>query len=433
MSLQPTSDRGRIDSLDSLRGLAVLGILLMNIIGFGLPMAYEDPTVYGGRTGADFGAWLTTSLLFEGTMRGLFTLLFGAGVILFTSRVEVTRPVDAADLHVRRMLWLILFGFVNSHLLLWRGDILYEYGITGLVLYAFRRTAPQKLVVIAFLLFAALTARGAVDYHSLKTLQATAAIAEAAKRDGRELTPHQTEAIDEWREELSHMKPSPQDLQEEIDAIRGGFIPAFDVVTRDVFDWRTSFFYQYGFFEDLATMMLGMALFMTGGLQGRWSRRQYAAMMLGGYGVGIVVNALEAWSVVRSDFDPVVNTFSWLVSYELGRVPTTLGHVALFMLVWKSGWCASAMQRLAAVGRMAFTNYLMQSVIGLLLFTGVGFGLFGQLARHELYYVVAAIWLLQLLWSPWWLARHHYGPFEWLWRALTYRQRPPWRRAAAHG
>lgn len=429
MSAQPVAEHARIDSLDSLRGLAVLGILLLNIIGFGLPMAYEDPTVYGGSTGADFGVWLATSLLFEGTMRGLFTLLFGAGIILFTSRVEVTRPSDAADLHVRRMLWLILFGFVNSHLLLFRGDILYEYGITGLVLYAFRRTAPQKLVVLAILLFVGLTMRGAVDYHSLTTLQATAAAAQDAQLAGRDLTPLQAEALDDWREELSHMKPSQQDLQEEIDAIRGGFATAFGVVTDDIFQWRTSFFYQYGFFEDLATMMLGMALFMTGGLQGRWSRSQYTWLLLGGYGVGVLVNALEAWALVGSNFDPMVNTFNWLVSYELGRVPTTLGHISLVMLVWKSGWFAGAMQRLAAVGRMAFTNYLTQSVICLFLFTGVGLGLFGQLARHELYYVVAGIWLLQLLWSPWWLARYHYGPFEWLWRALTYRQRPALRRA----
>jgi uncharacterized protein len=427
-STTPTTEQTRIDSLDTMRGVAVLGILLMNIVGFGLPHAYEDPTVYGGHTGPDFGVWLATSLFFEGTMRGLFTLLFGAGVVLFTSRAEATRPGDAADLHVRRMLWLILFGFVNSHLLLWRGDILYEYGITGLVLYAFRRTAPQKLVVIAILLLAALTVRGAIDYHGLTTLQATAIAADEAAGSGQALTPAQIQARDDWREELADAQPSGEKLQKEIDAIRGGFASAFAVVTEDVFEWRTSFFYEYGFLEDLATMMLGMALFMTGALQGRWSGRQYLWLMLGGYGVGVSVNAYEAWAVVDSNFDPVVNSFNWLVTYELGRVPTTLGHVGLIMLAWKSGVFAGLMRRLAATGRMAFTNYLMQSLIGMLLFTGVGFGLFGQLARHELYYVVAAIWLLQLLWSPWWLARHHYGPLEWLWRALTYRQRPPLRR-----
>lgn len=410
----------RIDSLDTLRGVAVLGILLMNIIGVGLPHAYEDPVVAGGHEGADLAAWLVTSLFFEGTMRGLFTLLFGAGVVLFTSRLEAARPADAADLHVRRMLWLILFGFVNSHLLLFAGDILFEYGVTGLFLYAFRKVAPHKLIIVATLLFGLLTLRGYVDFHGLVTLRDTAAVAEAQQARGGELTEAQTEALEDWQEQQQDMRPSADDLQEDIDAMRGGFASAWVSVTDTVFGFRTSFFYEYGFLEDIATMMLGVALFSLGALQGRWSRRQYALLALAGYGIGLLVNVPEALAVMRSGFDPITNAFTWMVSYELGRVPMTLGHVGLVMLLFRSAPGAALLRRLAATGRMAFTNYLTQSLICMLLFTGVGFGLFGQLARHELYYVVAAIWLLQLLWSPWWLARFHYGPMEWLWRSLTY-------------
>ena len=426
MGTLPTQDR--IDALDALRGAAVLGILLMNIIGFGLPFAYEDPTIAGGHTGADFAAWLTTSLFFEGTMRGLFTLLFGAGVVLFTSRLEATRPADAADLHVRRMLWLVLFGFVNSHLLLWAGDILFEYGIVGLVLYAFRRTAPHKLVIIAILLFAALTLRGYVDYHGLETLRDTAAAAHASEARGLALSEEQAEAIEQWDEQWADLRPDEAKVQAEIDAMRGGFASAFGVVTEHVFHFRTGFFYEYGFLEDLASMLLGVALFVTGALQGRWTTRQYLLLLLAGYGVGLGVNALEAMAIVRSGFDPLVIASSWMATYELGRVPMTLGHVALFMLLWRSGAGAAVLRRLAAAGRMAFTNYLTQSLICTLLFTGVGLGLYGSLARHELYYVVAGIWLLQLAWSPWWLARFHYGPLEWLWRSLTYGQWQPMRR-----
>lgn len=413
-------DAQRIDSLDTLRGVAVLGILLMNIVEFGLPHAYQNPVVSGGREGADFAAWLTTSLLFEGTMRGLFTLLFGAGVVLFTSRLEASRPADAADLHVRRMLWLVFFGFVNSHLLLWSGDILFEYGVVGLVLYAFRRTAPHKLVIIATLLFAALTLRGYVDYHSLQTLRGTAVSAAAAEASGLALSAEQTEAMKTWDERLAEMRPSPQKLQEDIEAMRGDFGTVFATVTDRVFEFRTSFFYEYGFLEDIATMMLGIALFSLGALQGRWTTRQYLLLAAIGYGVGLTVNALEARAMVRSDFDPVVETFVWAASYELGRVPLTLGHVGLVLFIFKLAPGAALLRRFAATGRMAFTNYLTQSLICTLLFTGVGFGLYGSLARHQLYYVVAAIWLAQLIWSPWWLARFHYGPLEWLWRSLTY-------------
>jgi uncharacterized protein len=421
--------RERLDSLDALRGFAVLGILLMNIIGFGLPNAYENPAVAGGIEGANLAAWLTTSLLFEGTMRGLFTLLFGAGVVLFLRNAEARDPASAADLHVRRMLWLIVFGFVNSHLLLFAGDILFEYGCVGLVLYAFRNARPRTLIVIAILLYAVLTLRGTVEYLGLTETRANGEAAAAIERSGLELSPEQAEALEAWRDTAADLSPAPEKLQEDVDAMRGGYGSALGFVSEHAQYARTTFFYEYGFLEDLATMLLGVALFGLGALQGRWTARQYAALAVLGYGIGLTVNALEAWHTLRSGFDPVDTLGPWLVTYELGRVPLTLGHAALLLLLWKSGVISSALARVAATGRMAFTNYLTQSLICMLLFTGVGLGLYGQLERHQLYYVVAGIWVLQLAWSPWWLARFHQGPLEWLWRRLVYRAPQPFRRA----
>lgn len=420
----------RLDSLDVLRGVAVLGILLMNIVGFALPLAYSDPTVAGGSSGANFWAWLLQVLFFEGTMRGLFTLLFGAGVVLFTSRVERSRPGEVGDLHVRRMLWLVAFGFVNSHLLLWSGDILYEYGLVGLVLYAFRKAQPRTLLMLAAIILAALVLRGTLEYQGLQALRAEAAALSAAEARGEALDDAQRELLDDWDEAWKELSPPPEKIAATIDAMRGGFVSAWRHVTDDILHYRTQFFYEYGAPEDLATMLLGVALFGYGALQGAWSRRRYLWLMLAGYGVGLGVNGFEAWWTLRHDWDPLETQFGWLVTYELGRVPMTLGHVGLVLLAWKSGWLAGAARRLAATGRMAFTNYLTQSLICTLLFTGVGFGLYGQLERHQLYYVVAAIWLLQLAWSPWWLARFQQGPLEWLWRSLTYRERQPFRRAA---
>jgi uncharacterized protein len=427
-SASPSADR--LDSLDLLRGIAVLGILLMNIVGFGLPLAYSDPTVAGGSTGANLWAWLLQVLFFEGTMRGLFTLLFGAGVVLFTSRAERSRPGEAADLHVRRMLWLVAFGFVNSHLLLWTGDILYEYGLVGLVLYAFRKARPRTLLVIAALILAGLMLRGGLEYQGLHTLRAEAASIRTAEQRGATLDDAQRETLEEWDEAWAQLSPPAEKIDATVAAMRGGFASAWTQVTGEILHYRTKFFYEYGAPEDLATMLLGVALFGYGALQGAWSRRQYLQLMLAGYGVGLTVNGFEAWWTLHHDWDPIETQFGWLVTYELGRVPTTLGHVGLVLLAWKSGWLQGAARRLAATGRMAFTNYLTQSVICTLLFTGVGFGLYGRLERHELYYVVAGIWLLQLAWSPWWLARFQQGPLEWLWRTLTYRERQPFRRAA---
>ena len=120
----PVTRPQRLASLDALRGVAVLGILLMNIVGFGLPhWAYDDPTVAGGATGLNLATWITTSMLFEGTMRAMFSLLFGAGVVLLTSRLEARvsatpGPLSPADIYFRRNMWLIVFGIVHSYLLL---------------------------------------------------------------------------------------------------------------------------------------------------------------------------------------------------------------------------------------------------------------------------------------------------------------------------
>jgi uncharacterized protein len=427
----PTGGDARLDSLDVLRGVAILGILLMNVVGFGLPRAYLDPTVAGGVTaaeGPDFVAWLLTFLLFEGTMRGLFTLLFGAGLVLFTSRLERAGVPDAADLHVRRMLWLVAFGFVDSHLLLWHGDILYEYGLTGLVLYAFRKSRPRTLLALAAAMLLLPAVGGYFEIQQDRAQRAAALEAQRAEADGEELDASQRRTIEAWNATLAEMRPPADELAESVEAMRGGVASAWRHVTDLAFEARTVYFYEVGFLEDLATMMIGVAMFAFGALQGRWSRRQYALLAALGYGLGLAVNGWEAALIVRSGFDPIEIQSTWSFSYPFGRVPTMLGHVGLVLWLWKAGAWPALMRRLAAVGRMAFTNYLTQSLIGALVFTGAGLGLFGQLARHELYYVVAATWVLQLAWSPWWLARHRHGPAEWLWRSLTYRAWQPLRR-----
>jgi len=148
----PTSRR--IESLDFIRGCALFGILIMNIVGMGLGPAYDNPTIMGGDKGIDLWTWFVVNVTFEGTQRGLFSILFGAGVILFTSRP------DSTDAYFRRNLWLIAFGLFNAWILLWGGDILYFYGLTALFLFAFRNLPGKKLLVLgvaSFILGAAWT------------------------------------------------------------------------------------------------------------------------------------------------------------------------------------------------------------------------------------------------------------------------------------
>ncbi len=145
----PVRSRERIQSLDLIRGVALFGILLMNITLFGLPMAYSDPTVYGGATGANLWAWIITTVGFEGTQRATFSILFGAGLILLTSRLDSAGRVDAADIFHRRALWLVVFGVIHAYLILWIGEILYFYGLTALFMYPLRKLSSRALLSMA--------------------------------------------------------------------------------------------------------------------------------------------------------------------------------------------------------------------------------------------------------------------------------------------
>ena len=176
----PTGRTDRIEMLDVTRGIAVLGILLINIVGFGLPDAYDDPTNWGGHTGANLFIWRITSLFFEGTMRGLFTLLFGAGALLFlrrhAARDSGLRP---ADLYFRRTSLLIVFGLINGYLLLWDGDILFYYGVVGLFLFVFRKLSPRTLILIAAMALTVPTIMNALDRAEYMDIRAQAQLAEA--------------------------------------------------------------------------------------------------------------------------------------------------------------------------------------------------------------------------------------------------------------
>jgi uncharacterized protein len=414
---RPVSATDRIQALDVIRGVALCGILLLNIVGFGLPiMAYEDPTVMGGASGSNLTVWWMNTLFFEGTMRTLFSMLFGAGVVLFTSRAEERGAgLRTADIFLRRNLWLIAFGMIHAYVLLWNGEILYTYGIVGLVLFTFRKQSPKMLLIvgIAVLVFLSLqrftTAqanRSAYEsYEQAQTLGLSAAQESA-----------ETAA---WEAILEEKKPSQETLQESVDGHRQGYlgVVAHNAPTSKYFE--TTFFYEFFFLDALGAMLLGMALFKMGVLTAQRTTGVYLTMIAIGYAVGLSVNYWEGRVLVDSGFS-ILAFDRVFITYDVGRLAITAGHVGVVMLLCMSdvlGWLKRA---LAAVGQMALTNYVMHTVICIFIFDGFGFGLFGQLERHELYYVVVSIWLFQLIASPLWLRKFRFGPLEWAWRSLTY-------------
>jgi uncharacterized protein len=421
-SAAPTGAAERIFALDTIRGFAVLGILLMNILGFGLNgPAYEFPIdIAGGNTGWNLWAWIAEMFYFEGTMRGLFTLLFGAGVVLYTSRLErAGLGLRSADLYFRRNLWLWIFGIFNAWVLLWSGDILYFYGLAALFLYVFRHQSVRRLLVFGLLILGIQSVVATRDYFDAAQGKAHAAAWEARQAKGEKLGIDEERQLNAWNGFVKDVHPKPEQLAEGKAMMRGSYASAAQRAHMRSWGAETEFFARQGLWECLGMMLIGMALFKSGAFTLGWSTRAYATMLLLGYGIGLSVNWWEIRQTLDSNFEPLASYVPWTITYDVGRVPTTLGHVALAMLLIRQPSLRTLLKPFAAAGQMALTNYLMQSVICLFVFTGAGLGMFGYMQRYQLYFVVLAIWVAELAWSPVWLANFRYGPMEWLWRSLT--------------
>ncbi len=428
--LSPTQAAQRIQSVDVVRGVAVLGILLMNIVGMGLPdPAYWDPSGWGGDTGWNFGVWWANSVLFEGTMRALFSMLFGAGVLLFTGKGDAKDAgLPVADAWYRRTIWLFLFGLVHSYLLLWPGEILYAYGLMGLFLFPFRNVAPRRL----FFLGTALLVIGAGLYlaDNLRAVKAheQALLADRLEQRGETVPEELAAGRDTWNEMVITMKPDHATKEAIVEKTQGGYASALLVRAAFSYWLHTEYHYRYSYFDILSMMLIGMALFKWRVFQAELPARTYRLMVAMGYGFGIPLSCYEASTYAASDF--ALDAYYRLsVTYDLGRLLMVTGHLGVIALFCQSHWFAWLKHALGAVGRMALTNYILQTIIT----TGVFVGLaqFGKWERHQLYYLVGAIWALQLSVSPLWLRRFHFGPMEWLWRSLTYLRRQPFVRGPA--
>jgi uncharacterized protein len=419
-SLKPIKAAERINSLDVIRGIALLGILLMNINGMGLPFSYSDPTIAGGADGLNLKVWIANSMLFEGTMRGLFTLLFGAGVILLTSRLEKSGAgITTADIYYRRILWMLLFGIINVYVLLWNGDILYPYAIFGLMLFPFRNATVKKLLLVAGILISVGILWDISDYRTNLQVQQEGIELQSLKARGNDLSKDQEDTLKKW--EKLKTKHTQEEVDEQIEKMHQGYFKVMMAKVESNQFMQTWFPYRVWPWDILSFMLIGMAFFKLRIFHGERTRLFYLIMLITGYLVGLTVNYMETRMILDSNFDAVI-MYKADQTYQIGRLFTTIGHVGLFMLFIKSGILRFLQKSLAAVGKMALSNYLTHSIVTSIIFYGDGFSMYGKLERYELYYIVAGIWIFQLIASPIWLKYFIYGPAEWIWRSLTYQK-----------
>ncbi len=425
----PVDEQHRISALDSLRGFALLGILLMNIVGMGMyGAAYDNPTVTGGATGPNLWAWTVMHIFAEGKMRCLFSMIFGASIILLTSRLEERR--DGADIYYRRTFWLLLFGIVHAYCL-WVGDILYPYALCALVLYPLRKLRPRTLLIVAGSILLVNSALHIKDGLSEREMVRNGMAAEQTAKQGKKLTKEQEEAKTKYEQWKKNLKPDQDTLKKDAEQWRSHnplrVVGARAGVVLPILHSKP--YYGPGNLDIWCMMFIGMALLKLGVLSGERSLRFYLVAILIGYGIGLPLNTYTAWLLIRSGFDPSLEELVRSV-YDLGRLTVALGHLGVIMLLVKTGSLRWLTRSLAAVGQMAFSNYIFQSVVTAFLFTGYGFALYGKLQRYQLYYVVVAIWIFQLIVSPIWMRHYRFGPLEWCWRSLTYWKKQPLRRVA---
>jgi uncharacterized protein len=347
-------------------------------------------------------------------------------MILLTGRGEDKGGgVRIADIYYRRLFWLMVTGVAHAYLL-WQGEILYPYAICGLLLFPLRKLAAKTLLIAAGVMI--LFISGANIYSGFDTIKTSklAAEAKALETQGKKLTDEQDEAKKKWEDTLKFAKPTKEELDKDAKAWQSGLAGSLKQRAKMVGRWHAIPYYHFWNFDIWSMMFIGMALMKLGILDASWSWKFYGWTAAIGYGIGITVNSITAVNIINSNFDLAVRAFNGCV-YDLGRLTVALAHVAVLLMLCKGGVMSWLTSRLAAAGQMAFTNYLMQSVICSTIVCGYGFGLYGKLERYQLYYIVAGVWAVELLWSPIWLKNFRFGPAEWAWRSLTYWKRQPFR------
>jgi len=404
----------RVITLDIVRGVAVMGILAMNIVAFSMPFsAYVNPTAFGMEGPADFLSWLFSFIFVDGKMRGLFSFLFGASMLLVIERADA-KSENPAAIHYRRMAWLLLFGLFHLYFV-WFGDILALYAMTGMIAWLFRRKSPSALVKWGL----ALAALQVLVFSGLGVGAFFLAQAAADPNAPADVARHWQELERQFGvlggEPLTEKLALFQGPYAGIVEYRLGAHAAAPIVNLAMFGWET-----------LGYFLFGMAALKTGMLTGGWHNSRYRKWALICLSIAIPAYALLAWLLARDGFSvPMVISIVMAATVPF-RPLMVVAYAALIILATRGGgWLV---ERIAAAGRAAFTNYLGTSIVMTTFFYGYGLGFYGALSRIELWLVVVAAWVVMLAWSKPWLDRYQYGPFEWAWRSLARWQLQPIRK-----
>ncbi|MCK5146841.1 DUF418 domain-containing protein [bacterium] len=393
---QPVSLADRIISLDVLRGFAILGILIMNIQSFSMPeSAYMNPSTYGDLTGINRIVYMMSHALADLKFMGLFSMLFGAGVLLFTQRLEA-RGMKPAGMHYRRTFWLLIIGLVHAYLL-WHGDILVIYSLCALTIYLYRKLKPRTLMIVGGIF---------VLIPTIIYLMTAATFSQIPQE--------QIDGMMQW------WNPGADAITAQLTGYVGSYMDQLPLRVHSSLGMHTFVFIVYFGWRAGGLMLIGMALFKWDVFSAKRTSAFYLRGMIIGFilgfsliAYGIYHNFNVGWTLAGSMY------FGSQFNY-IGSLGVAFGYLCMIMLLMQSAKMGHLKARLAATGRMAFSNYLGQTIVCTTIFYGYGLGLFGKVERWQQILFVFGVWALQLWISPIWLKHFKFGPAEWLWRSLTY-------------
>ena len=393
---EPVTQTDRITSLDVLRGFALLGILMVNIQSFGLIDAkYLNPTAMGELQGMSYWSWWITFVFFDSKFMAIFSLLFGASIVLMWQR-NSQADRKSAWLHYRRMFWLLLFGLTHAHLL-WYGDILFLYSICGMTVYWLCGLKPRWLIPLGLSFVAVASGISILIGFSLPYWDE-----------------HQmTEMIASW-------SPTLNQIEENLAIYRGKWLEQLTHRSLNALFMETFLLIIWGFWRAGGLMLIGMGFFKLGIFNAERSNRFYLIGTMFGLllGLGIIITGIGKLETANWSFE-----YSYFFGTQFnywGSLFICFAYVCIVMLFCRNGWLKWLQKSLAATGQLALTNYLLQTMVCTTLFYGHGFGWYGYLSRSQLVGVVLVFWILQMIGSLLWLKKFRFGPFEWLWRSLSY-------------
>ncbi len=402
--MKPVEKTNRIQSIDLLRGVAILGILIMNIQSFAMPSAaYNNPLAYGDLTGLNKIIWILSHLFADQKFMSIFSILFGAGIILITEKKELLTG-SSLKLHYTRNLILLFIGLLHAHLM-WYGDILVAYAICSFLVYPFRRLSSEQLLITGLLILSVPSILNGLFQFSLPLMSAS-----------------------ELQDLSMDWAPSSELIEQEITAFTGSLSHQITQNSQQALFLETFVFMILFLWRSGGLMLIGMALYKSGVLSAVRSRSFYLKSAFYSLNVGFPIVIYGMYMNFTMNWDFLYSMFTGSQFNYWGSLFIAYGYISLIMVFAQSENYHTIKKRLASIGQMALTNYITQSLIGVSIFYGVGFSLFGSLERSIQLLIVFAIWIIQYYISEKWLEKFTYGPIEWIWRSLTYKKMQPFLR-----